>query len=194
MNRYRLFGIASVLFLAATVIFSSFYLWSGHGASASNSNTYTQSQLEAVNVTSSGVNISQADSVIYINATSTLPVMMGPMNAGSMYSFEILGLINPHLEIRSGVTVHFTVVNVDNDSSHNFVVTSTGPPYPYMTGMSMMFNGSQSYMMPYLPPVKSGSYAYTNFSLTFSDTGTYWYLCTYPGHAEQGMYGSITVY
>lgn len=58
----------------------------------------------------------------------------------------------------------------------------------------MMYGGVVS-MMPVLPndDVKDG-YAYEqNNQVTLSQPGTYWYLCTYPGHAEQGMYGKIIV-
>ncbi len=48
-------------------------------------------------------------------------------------------------------------------------------------------------MMGYLPPENNGLYAYTNISYNFSSPGTYWYLCTYSGHPQDGMYGKIVV-
>jgi rusticyanin len=49
-------------------------------------------------------------------------------------------------------------------------------------------------MMPVLSPVSQGlAYYYaTSFTLR-SYGGSYWYICTYPGHAQGGMYGKILV-
>ncbi|KAA8922042.1 rusticyanin [Thermoplasma sp.] len=194
MNGYKIAGIAGVLFLVGVLIFSAAYYYNGNGAHYGPP-YLTQSQLESLNVTDSGVQASPADSTIYINSSTDLLVMAGPMNAPSMYSFEILGMFNPTLVIRDGVTVHFTVVNIDTDSYHNFVISSRGPPYPYMSGMGSMGFGSYGFMtsMNFLPPQSSGHFYYYNLTYTFSQPGTFWYLCTYPGHAENGMYGKITV-
>jgi rusticyanin len=152
------------------------------------------------------------DKVIYVNASSTIPVELGPMSSnGSMYNFSIFGEINPKLEIERGITVKFVAINVDTDAYHNFVITNEGPPYynnyggmmnsfyggNYSNGDTMSgfygLNNSYGYMMNYLPPQSSGRYAFENVTYDFSSTGTYWYLCTYPGHAAKGMYGEIVV-
>lgn len=114
--------------------------------------------------------------------------------------FVIYGLINPTLIIPSGATVRVTVINLDKDMYHNFVITPLSPPYPYnvmmmsggMMGGGMM--GKFITMMPLLPPANyNQGYAY-EFSYTFTlQPGSYWYICTYPGHAEMGMYGEILV-
>jgi rusticyanin len=105
--------------------------------------------------------------------------------------FVIYGLINPTLVIRSGSSVQFTVVNLDNDMFHNLVVSAYGPPYGSMSMQGMM-SGS---WMPYLPPAdySQGSAPEYSYTLTLSQPGTSWYICTYPGHAESGMYGKIIV-
>ncbi|MCL5066961.1 MAG: plastocyanin/azurin family copper-binding protein [Thaumarchaeota archaeon] len=115
--------------------------------------------------------------------------------------FVIYGLIDPTLVIPHGASVQVTVVNLDKDMYHNFAVTTVSPPYSYMTMMQgMMSNRQQSgtwlSMMPFLPPAnyKQGiahEYTYT-FTLT-SQQATLRYLCTYPGHAQDGMYGKILV-
>ncbi len=194
MKRNRVPGILAVVAIAVVIITASFYFM-GYGRNAANgeAGTLTQSGLNAVNATSEGVMAAQGSDTIYINESAGLPVLMGPMNVGSMYSFEILGLVNPEIVIHAGVSVTFTAVNVDNDSSHNFVLSSNGPPYGYMGGPGMMSQGGYMYMMQYLGPESAGHYYCYNFTYTFSHTGTFWYLCTYPGHAEQGMYGRILV-
>ena len=105
--------------------------------------------------------------------------------------FVIYGLINPTLVMRSGASVQFTVVNLDDDMYHNLAVSTYGPPYGYMSMQGMMSGD----WMPYLPPADYGQgsaheYSYT---LTLNQPGTLWYICTYPDHAESGMYGRIIV-
>ncbi len=121
--------------------------------------------------------------------------------------FVIYGLVNPTLVIPKGTSIHFTIANLDDDMYHNMVVSSIGPPYPYMSmegGMMSSFwqgggKGSASLpvlsMMPFLPPAdyRQGSAYEYSYALTFNQPGNLWYLCTYPGHALQGMYGEILV-
>ena len=194
MNKYKARGIVGVAFLIVVLVFSAFYYYGGYNTSSS-SQYLTQSQLEGLNVTEPGVYVSQTNSTIYINSSSSLLVMAGPMNGPSMYSFEIIGMYNPTIVIKEGVTVHFTVVNIDTDSEHNFVLSNQGPPYSYMSGMGSMGSGGYSSMtsMSFLSSTNSGHFYYYNMSYSFSQPGTYWYLCTYPGHAENGMYGKIVV-
>ena len=192
MNRYRTFGIVAIIVLVVVAVFAASPFWQHSGVYRVQSGGFlNQTSLESVNLTSPNVYVYASNSTVYINGSADLPVMMGPMNAPSMYSFEILGLINPTLLISQGALVNFTVVNVDTDSYHNFVLSHSGPPY-YNMG-NMMQGYGMMYSMGYLPPVHSGSYAYTNISYEFSSPGTYWYLCTYPGHAANGMYGKIVV-
>ena len=113
--------------------------------------------------------------------------------------FVVYGLINPTLVIPAGATVHVTFVNLDDDMYHNFVITAVPPPYPYNVMPYVgMYGGMGPQMMLYmrwLPPAdyKAG-YAYGyEYTFTVAEPGTYWYLCTYPGHAEMGMYGKIIV-
>ncbi|MGC8661483.1 MAG: plastocyanin/azurin family copper-binding protein [Nitrososphaeria archaeon] len=110
--------------------------------------------------------------------------------------FVIYGLINPTLVFASdtpSVKLTITVVNLDNDMYHNFVITSTPPPYKYMAASSTMvsFSGNLMYMMPYLPPTSNGEAFVYTYSVQLQGHGQLWYLCTYPGHAESGMYGEI---
>lgn len=108
--------------------------------------------------------------------------------------FVIYGLINPTLIFDSGtqyVKLTITVINLDNDMYHNFVITSMPPPYQYM--VYGMMESSTGYMMPYLPPTQGGSaYTYT-YAVQLHGPAPLWYICTYPGHAEEGMYGKLII-
>jgi rusticyanin len=105
--------------------------------------------------------------------------------------FVIYGLINPTLVVRAGALVKLTVVNLDDDMYHNLVVASYGPPYAYMSMQGMM----SGYWMPYLPPAdySQGSAHEYSYTMPLGQPGTFWYICTYPGHAQSGMYGRIIV-
>jgi rusticyanin len=122
--------------------------------------------------------------------------------------FVIYGLINPTLVVPNGAILHLTVVNLDEDAYHDFVVSTLGPPYPNMVMQGMMAsaggpagwgmmggNGGQSYlsMMPVLYPADyvSGWAPFYAYSISIPGSTTLWYLCTYPGHAQSGMYGEI---
>ena len=69
------------------------------------------------------------------------------------------------------------------------VVSSYGPPYGYMSMQGMMSGD----WMPYLPPAdyNQGSAQEYSYVLQLNQPGTFWYVCTYPSHAEPGMYGRV---
>ena len=111
--------------------------------------------------------------------------------------FVIGGLIDPTLVFQRGATVNFTFVNVDDDMYHNFVLTTLPPPYGYMMmaggGMGPGMASDFLSTMPVLAPANyQQGYAYAySYGLTMSVSGHYWYACTYPGHAQSGMYGEV---
>jgi len=109
--------------------------------------------------------------------------------------FVIYGLIDPKLIIPAGAVIYITVINLDDNMYHNFVITTESPPYPYnvMMGEGMM-SGFVA-MMPLLPPANyQNGYAYEfSYTVQLSQAGIYWYICTYPGHAQEGMYGEMIV-
>lgn len=114
--------------------------------------------------------------------------------------FVIYGLINPTLVMPAGAVVHVIFINLDDDMYHNFVITTVPPPYPYNVmpyiGMYSGYMGpGMMSLMSWLPPANYNTgYAYGyEYTMTFTYPGAYWYLCTYPGHAQEGMYGEIIV-
>ncbi len=126
--------------------------------------------------------------------------------------FVIYGMINPTLVVPDGSVVHVLVVNLDEDAYHDFVMTTLSPPYPYMAmhgmmtarggpgGWGMMGGagsayGSFMYMMPLLYPADylDGWAPFYSYTVTLNGGANLWYLCTYPGHAQSGMYGQALV-
>jgi rusticyanin len=108
--------------------------------------------------------------------------------------FVIGNMIDPTLVLKAGTALNITSINLDVDMAHSFVIMRTGPPYSYMPMHNMMSGGIVAFM-PVLPNAdEKDGYAYElSYQITLSQPGTYWYVCTYPGHAEDGMYGKIIV-
>jgi rusticyanin len=125
-----------------------------------------------------------------INLTHEQPPSYDSNSSGN--AFVVDGLIDPTLIIPKDAIVHVEFINLDSSEYHNVIMTATGPPYQYMP-MSAM-NGIVS-MMPVIPHANYsvGSASEYNYTTVFDTTGTYWYLCMYPGHAQMGMYGKIIV-
>jgi rusticyanin len=146
---------------------------------------------DSITFTSLNINIT-AFAIMPDNATN-LTSMQPPAYAKDDV-FVIGGLIDPTLYIPKGATVHMTVVNLDDDMYHDLVVTTLSPPYPYMMMQGMMWGGDFLYMMPVLSPANyaAGWAPYYSYTVTIPSAATnLWYICTYPGHAESGMYGEI---
>jgi len=126
-----------------------------------------------------------------------------PPNYSKGDVFVISGLINPTLVVPKGTTVQFTVINLDEDMYHNLAISPVEPPYPYMTMMfstnGMMSskagvnNGFSPIVMSFLPPINHGLAHEYSYTFTVGRPGNLWYLCTYPSHAQDGMYGKIVV-
>lgn len=110
--------------------------------------------------------------------------------------FVIYGLVNPTLVVPNGAKLKITIVNLDKEMYHNFVFTSSGPPYPYMVVQHRIMDGFEGgwIMMPFLPPAIGDEVAHAySYTITVPAAGSFWYLCTYPGHAQNGMYGSMLI-
>lgn len=142
---------------------------------------------------------------------------MNPPSYASDDVFVIYGLIDPTLVIPSGLHINLIFANLDDDMYHNLVVTSIAPPYYYMPMQGMMFSNSSAWYgsgmggmmggfgsgspifgttMPLLSPAnytQGTAYYYTTTFNLYSYSANYWYICTYPGHAQSGMYGRILV-
>ncbi|MGC8636420.1 MAG: plastocyanin/azurin family copper-binding protein [Thermoprotei archaeon] len=104
--------------------------------------------------------------------------------------FVVDGLIDPIIVFETPSTVNLTTINLDSSMYHNFVITRAPPPYPYNAMPYEMGYG----MVPFLPPADySTGQAYSYSYALHVQPGSYWYICTYPGHAEMGMYGQLVV-
>lgn len=133
-----------------------------------------------------------ANTVRYTTSSVTLVALASPHGKPNM-TWEIDGLVNPTITVPAGARITVHLVNTDWGYMHGFELTTTPPPYPYM---SMMGIANDFLVMP-LPERTTKDLATARFyARTASFTlagGTYYYLCPVPGHAQQGMYGRLIV-
>lgn len=103
--------------------------------------------------------------------------------------FVINGLLNPTIHLSRGTQLTMTLTNADPSMYHNLALTTRDPPYSSMPMMSHM-SGPRTSM---LSASESGYYWVQDMSITVNFPSQFWYLCEYPGHAEDGMYGSLVI-
>jgi len=112
-------------------------------------------------------------------------------------SFAAGGLTNPAITVATGALVTITLLNADFGAgmTHSLVITKTAPPYP---ARPTQLRGAIA-RLPSLPPRSSlrlaqARYAQTSIQFVAHRTGTYYYICTVPGHAMAfHMYGRFLV-
>lgn len=190
---------------------------SGYGGSGSNygmgsmmntpTSTIDNSTFNALNSQQSSVIVNRTSNTVYVGSTGvTVPVEASPLWYPQPGDYWLVyGLVNPTIVIKQGEQVNFLFINMDNDT-HVASITTMAPPYSYMPMMNgMMGGGTQNAAViwlaisPMLPGVASTTsnqnvtYSDAVLTVTFSNRGTFWYPCLYPGHAQDGMYGKIIV-
>lgn len=97
-------------------------------------------------------------------------------------SFRIAGMTNSTVVVPKGAAVSIELVNADSDMAHGLVVTASGAASSWMP-------------MTTAPPAFSGAALWFLGESTSAGmhTGTYQYLCPVPGHAQEGMAGTLVV-
>jgi nitrite reductase (NO-forming) len=89
---------------------------------------------------------------------------------------------NPEFRVKSGDEITFSVKNVGK-SFHAFGIVSDPENFN-----SILWNSAIAAASNPLKPGQDG-----NVTFTAGAPGTYYYICTVPGHALQGMKGSFIV-
>ena len=123
-------------------------------------------------VTSTGVEIPVSLSFVESSDFRTLAFNALPGESGN----------NPTITANVGDKIVFDVIN-DGVSFHAFGVTAAEE------GFEGIFPGSE--IAAATNPLKAGESGVSEF--TPSEPGTYYYICTVPGHRMQGMVGEIIV-
>ena len=134
----------------------------------------------------------RTNTVTYHSNSVTLVALASPHGKPNM-TWEIDGLVNPTVVLHPGTQVTVDLVNTDWGYMHGFEMTSTPPPYPFMAMMGI----SNNFLLMPLPErttkdLSTAQY-YTSSGTFTASSGTYYYICEFPGHAEQGMHGKLIV-
>ena len=124
--------------------------------------------------------------MMYERAVNLTGLILPSYSKGDV--FVIYGLINPTLVIPKGSSIQFRIINPDDGMNHDLSISSVRPPYPYIAMMSSM---QSTGMMSFLPPTDEGLAHEYSYTLTLDQSGNLYYLCTYPSHVQEGMYGRI---
>jgi rusticyanin len=138
-----------------------------------------------------GASIDKAARTITFTTTSVhLAVLASPSMPAE--SFRIAGMTNPTLSVPAGARVTIELVNADTDMAHGLVIMPAGTASSAMPMMTAApaFTGSALWFLG--KPTAAGTHAGT---ITFTATapGSYQYLCPVPGHAREGMTGTLIV-
>jgi rusticyanin len=138
-----------------------------------------------------GASIDKAARTITFTTTSVhLAVLASPSMPAE--SFRIAGMTNPTLSVPAGARVTIELVNADTDMAHGLVIMPAGTASSAMPMMTAApaFTGSTLWFLG--KPTAAGTHAGT---ITFTATapGSYQYLCPVPGHAREGMTGTLIV-
>jgi len=131
-----------------------------------------------------------SNTITYTGTNVKIVMLGGPKEADE--KFVIAGLINPTLKIPQGANITMEIINKDEGMSHGVEITTATPPYTYM---SMMQGGGiypGASIQP-IPKAASNQYPASQVSFAASNVGEFYYLCQYPGHAANGMYGKIII-
>lgn len=121
------------------------------------------------------------------SGTSRLVFVAAPLGHDEI--FVINGLLNPTIHLSKGSHLTVILANADPGMYHNLALTMRDPPYSSMPMMSHM-GGPRTSM---LSASESGYYWVQDMNITVNSPGQFWYLCEYPNHAEEGMYGSLVI-
>ncbi|KLU67626.1 rusticyanin precursor [Desulfosporosinus acididurans] len=168
----------------------------GYGYGNGNGNTYSQSLKDATSaaneMNSSLTNATvdkNSNTITYTGSAIKIVMLGGPEEADG--KFVIGGLINPTLKIPQGANVTLEIINEDKGMPHGVELTTAAPPYAYMP----MMQGA-TYPGSFIPPVPESAnnqYPSAQVSFSASQTGEFYYICQYPGHAAKGMFGKIVI-
>lgn len=129
------------------------------------------------------------NTITYKGNNVNIVMLGGPEEADG--KFVIDDLVNPTVKIQKGATITLTLINADEGMPHGILVTENHPPYSYM---SMMDGGIYGNAIIYpIPEAKEDELPVSTVTFQAEQSGEYYYICQYPGHASAGMYGKLII-
>jgi rusticyanin len=139
-----------------------------------------------------GAQVSRSGNSITFTASTVRLTILASPSGGPDETFRAAGLVNPRIVVPAGAQVSIQLVNADPDTAHGLIVTASDPAGSWMPMMTARpaFTGSALWFLG--NPTSAGMHAGT-VTFTATTPGTYHYLCPVPGHAQEGMAGTLTI-
>jgi rusticyanin len=131
-----------------------------------------------------------ANSVTFAGQQVAMTILGAPAD-GHDETFRLAGLTNPTIVVPAAAQVTLELINADAGMDHNWLLTNAQPPFAALTMMNApVVLGAATETLP-----KAASAALPATTITFRTMtpGRYTYLCSVPGHAAKGMYGTFIV-
>ena len=131
-----------------------------------------------------------SNTITFTGASVALTVLASPPD-GPDETFRIAGLTNPTLVMPRGAQVTLQLINADAGMPHNWLITNAQPPFPSVVMMAgpVVFRA----VTPTLAEATPSGMPSATITFVASVSGRYTYLCSVPGHAQEGMYGALVV-
>ncbi len=133
----------------------------------------------------------QANTITYHSGQIALVALASPASGPDM-TWTVDGLVNPTVVIPRGAYVSVRFFDADKNTMHGWELTRTPPPYPYMAMMDAPVAFPGAFAMP-VRGTTARRWVGRTVRFTASSAGTYSYICPVPGHAQQGMHGTLVV-
>jgi rusticyanin len=139
-----------------------------------------------------GAVVSRTGNTITVTASTVRLIMLASPSGGPDEAFRVAGLTNPAIIVPAGAYVTIQVINADPATAHGLVITASNAAAAWMPMMTARpaFTGSALWFLG--NPTPAGMHTGT-LTVTASTPGTYHYLCPVPGHAHDGMTGTLTI-
>ena len=91
----------------------------------------------------------------------------------------------------AGAHVTIELINADAGMPHNWLLTTAQPPFGSMGMMAAPV--ALGAATDTLPEATTSAMPTTTITFDAATPGRFTYLCSVPGHAEAGMYGTVVV-
>ena len=139
-----------------------------------------------------GAQVSRAGNTITFTTAQVRLTLLASPAGGPDETFRAAGLVNPRIIVPTGARISIQLVNADPDTSHGVIITASDANASWMPMMTARpaFTGSALWFLG--NPTSAGMHEGT-ITFTAATPGTYHYLCPVPGHAQEGMVGTLTI-
>ncbi len=164
----------------------------GFGAAGAASASVAPSEADRLGrAVPAGAVVDQSTSTVTFSGADVQLTALAAPSDGPDETFRIAGLTNPTIVFPAGARVTLELINADPGMPHNWLMTTADPPFgPLGMMMSFVTPGAATETLP-----NAGDSAMPATTITFAapPAGRYTYLCSVPGHAEKGMFGTLIV-